>query len=375
MIRLLAEFLDYWNMINSQLTKAKILIIDDERANVQILERLLKGSGFQSIMSITDGHEAVSIYHEYRPDLILLDLKMPNCDGFEVMANLKKSVSNDYLPILILTAQRDQPTRLRALESGAKDFLNKPFDLSEGLTRICNMLEVRLLHNQVRDQNKSLEEKVHLRTLELEETRMDIIHRLGRASEYRDNDTGMHVVRMSQICGQMARYLDMTERECQLLLLASPMHDVGKIGIPDYILLKPGKLNDVEWTVMKTHTTIGAEILAGGNSELLQSAQTIALTHHEKWDGSGYPNGVKGEGIPLIGRIVGLCDVFDALTSNRPYKRSWSVEEAMSEIDSKSGIHFDPYLVNIFKRNLPELVSISHSFADNMQDSHQFVPR
>lgn len=361
-------------MINSHLAKAKILIIDDERANVQILERLLRGSGFENIMSITDGHEAVSAFQLYRPDLIMLDLKMPNCDGFEVMANLKNSVKNDYLPILILTAQRDQPTRLRALESGAKDFLNKPFDLAEGLTRICNMLEVRLLHNQVRDQNKILEDKVHLRTLELEETRLDIIHRLGRASEYRDNDTGMHVVRMSQLCGQMGRYLGMTERECQLLIHASPMHDVGKIGIPDYILLKPGKLSDVEWAVMKTHAAIGGEILAGGTSDLIQSAQTIALTHHEKWDGSGYPNGVKGEGIPLIGRIVGLCDVFDALTSNRPYKRAWPVKDAMAEIESKSGIHFDRHLVNIFKKNLSEMVSISQSFADTMQYSHQFTP-
>lgn len=357
-------------MIDNHLTKAKILIVDDEQGNVQILERLLKGVGFQNILSITDGREATTVYRQYHPDLILLDLKMPNCDGFDVMAQLKSLVSNDYLPILILTAQRDQPTRLRALESGAKDFLNKPFDLAEGLTRICNMLEVRLMHNQIRDQNKTLEEKVHLRTLELEETRLDVIHRLGRAAEYRDNDTGMHVVRMSHICGKMGQYIGLTERECQLLVHASPMHDVGKIGIPDHILLKPARLTENEWTVMKTHSAIGAEILTGGSSELMQSAQIIALTHHEKWDGSGYPQGLKGEGIPLVGRIVGLCDVFDALTSNRPYKSAWTTDSAMKEIEDKSGAHFDPHLVRVFRKNLPEIVAISKSFADETATIH-----
>ncbi|OGW28490.1 MAG: two-component system response regulator [Nitrospinae bacterium RIFCSPLOWO2_12_FULL_47_7] len=362
-------------MIDSHLTKAKILIIDDEQPNVQILERLLKGAGFQSILCITDGRQAKDVYQQYQPDLILLDLKMPNCDGFEVMAQLRTLVDNDYLPILILTAQRDQPTRLRALESGAKDFLNKPFDLAEGLTRICNMLEVRLMHNQIRNNNKTLEEKVHLRTLELEETRLEVIHRLGRAAEYRDSDTGMHVIRMSQICGKMAQYVGLTEHECQLMIHASPMHDVGKIGIPDHILLKPGKLTESEWTVMKTHSAIGAEILARSSSELMQSAQIIALTHHEKWDGSGYPRGAKGEQIPLSGRIVGICDVFDALTSNRPYKKAWTASEAMTEIESKNGTHFDPYLVTIFKKNLPEIVNISRSYADELVNtiSHSTV--
>ncbi len=352
-------------MEQKSLEQAKVLIVDDERGNILILERLFRGAGFENVKSISDSRLALDTYLQFCPDLILLDLKMPNCDGFEVMEQLKSVSNGDYLPILILTAQRDQATRLRALEAGARDFLNKPFDWSEGLTRVRNMLEVRLLHNQIRDQNRSLEEKVRERTLELERTRLDVIQRLGRASEFRDNETGQHVVRMSHCSARLGQALGMTEPEWKLTLHASPMHDVGKIGIPDHILLKPGRLNDKEWEIMKSHTAIGGQILSGGVSPLIQMAHTIAVTHHEKWDGSGYPAGLKHEDIPLIGRVVGLCDVFDALISKRPYKRAWSVKEAMSEIEDQSGVSFDPYLVKVFKKILPEIVDIVLTYSDS----------
>lgn len=218
--------------------------------------------------------------------------------------------------------------------------------------------ELRRLHQAVRHQNRFLEEKVRERTKELQDSRLEVIHRLGRAAEYRDNDTGLHTIRMSRYAAALGRAAGMTEAECELLLHASPLHDVGKIAIPDRILLKPGKLDPDEWEVMKTHAAIGAELLAGSRSELMQMAETIALTHHEKWDGSGYPRGLKGEEIPLVGRICALCDVFDALTSERPYKKAWSVPEAMAEIERGSGTHFDPRLVELFKQILPEIMEI-----------------
>ncbi len=347
----------------------KILIIDDEIGNVRVLERLLKGGNFRNIESVTDSRKAVDTYVQFRPDVIILDLKMPHYDGFEVMDQLKATERGTYLPILVLTAQREHPTRLRALESGAKDFLTKPFEMMEALTRVRNMLEVRLLHNQVREHNKSLETKVQERTQELEETRMEIIHRLGRAAEYRDNNTGMHVIRMSHYCYHLAREAGMSEEESHLLLQASPMHDVGKIGVPDQILMKTGELTEEEWEIMKLHPIIGAEILSGSKSQLLQMAETICMTHQERWNGSGYPLGLEGEEIPLVGRIVALCDVFDALTTQRHYKAAFTPEEAMRMIEDAKGIDFDPELVEAFQRILPQILEIREEFADHDRTS------
>ncbi len=252
--------------------------------------------------------------------------------------------------------------RVRSLQSGAKDFLTKPFDRIETLTRIHNMLEVRLLHNQVRDQNVILERKVQERTAELNDTRLEIIRRLGIAAEYRDNETGLHIIRMSKICQVLGKAVGMTESEAELLLNASPMHDIGKIGIPDRILLKPGKLDADEWEIMKTHAAIGADMLSGHSSELLNMAKEIALTHHEKWDGSGYPRGLKGEDNPLAGRICAVSDVFDALTSVRPYKKAWSVEDSVAEIQRGKGANFDPDMVDVFMDTLDEIVSIKEQY-------------
>jgi len=343
---------------------AKILIVDDQKIHVLLLEEILYSSGYKNIRSTTDPRQAIGLYQEFQPDLLILDLQMPQFDGFEVMKHLKAVKKDDYLPILVLSSQKGQEINLQVLAAGATDFLNKPYENIEVLVRVRNMIEVRLLHNQVRDQNRILEAKVRERTQELQDTRLDIIHRLARAAEFRDNETGIHIIRMSKYSALLGAVVGMNETQCDLLLNASPLHDIGKIGIPDSILLKPGQLTQEEWDIMKTHTTIGAELLSGSKAALMKMAEVIALTHHERWDGSGYPRGLKGEDIPLVGRITGLCDVFDALTSKRPYKRAWTPEEAMTEIKKQNGKHFDPQLVEAFIRILPEVQRIKDSYVE-----------
>ncbi|MDO8963501.1 MAG: response regulator [Coriobacteriia bacterium] len=339
----------------SEIRDAKVLIVDDQEPNVYLLTRILTGSGYTSVESTMDPTEVCELHRTNRYDLILLDLTMPGMDGFEVMEGLKEIERDSYLSVLVVTADPDQ--KLRALTAGAKDFLSKPFDLSEVLTRVQNLLEVRLLHKQLLQSNESLEERVRERTRELRETQMEVIRRLTRATELRDDSTGLHVVRMGLLCERLGSAVGMAPSDCELLLNAGPMHDIGKIGIPDAILLKPGKLTPEEWDVMKTHTTIGADLLADGHSELTQFACVMALSHHERWDGSGYPNGLAGEQIPLLARICGLCDVFDALISDRPYKKAWSVEDAGAHIRDEGGQHFDPNLAELFVEILPGLGS------------------
>lgn len=347
---------------------AKILVVDDLPSNVLLLEKILRSAGYQNVAGVTDSRTVAGLYRAHKHDLILLDIDMPYYDGFQVMAQLNEIEQESYLPILVLTAQSDQDTRIRALQNGAKDFLGKPFDRTEVLTRIRNILEVRLMHNQLRNQNLLLEEKVMERTWELNETRLEIIRRLGRAAEFRDNETGNHIIRMSKYAQLIAMGAGLSEAESDLILTASPMHDVGKIGIPDSILLKPGPLDAREWQIMQSHVTLGTELLDGHHSELLQTARTIALTHHEKWDGGGYPYRLKGEEIPLCGRIVSICDVFDALLSERPYKRPWSVEAAVAEITRCRGGHFEPRLVDVFLEVLPDLLVIKAQFEDTELD-------
>lgn len=342
----------------SDVLSAKILLLDDREENVALLHEILRGAGYVNVKGIIDSREAVAVYKEFSPDLLILDLNMPYLDGFEVMERLREIDRSDYLPILILTAEQDAVTRQRALKSGARDFLTKPFEPLEALARIWNLLEVRLLHNRLRDQNKILEEAVRERTRELWQSRLDIIHRLSLAAEYRDDFTGVHLKQMSAYAVALAKAAGLDERELELLGHASQMHDIGKIRIPDQILLKPGKLSPEEWEIIKTHPAIGGEILAGSDSPLLQMAERIALTHHEKWDGSGYPKGLKKEKIPLEGRICAIADVFDALTSDRPYKKAWPLERAMDEIERGAGSHFDPELVPLFKENLAAMISI-----------------
>ncbi len=348
-----------------QVHNGKILIVDDNSDNILILEELLLEAGFNQLKSTTDSREVKAAYRNFQPDLVLLDLDMPHYDGFQVMEQIKEFESDSYIPVLIFTANTDQLTRVQALASGARDFVNKPFERTETINRIRNAMEVRLLQKQIKGQNIILEQKVRERTQELRETRLEIIRRLGQAAEYRDNETGFHIIRMSKMCAVLGKAAGMKEAQCEQLLNASPMHDVGKIGIPDKILLKPGKLDADEWAIMKTHPTIGGELLSGHSDPLMVMARSIALTHHEKWDGAGYPAGLKGGDIPIEGRICCICDVFDALTSVRPYKKAWSVEDAVDEINRTSGKHFDPKLAALFNEVLPEIISLKKEYADN----------
>jgi len=348
-----------------------ILIVDDEPANIKLLQRLLHKDGYTKIITTQNPDEVLSLYQQYEIELILLDLNMPVIDGFEVMEQLKKNFEDDLAPILVLTAQHLQGFRQRALDCGALDYVTKPFDRQELLSRVRNLLEIQLARKYMRSQNDALERRVMYRTYELEiahqqlyDSRLQIVQRLGRAAEYRDNETGLHIIRMSQISARLGEEVGMSREQCALLLNASPMHDIGKIGIPDKILLKPGKFEPDEWTVMKTHSQIGADILAGGDSELLIMASEIALTHHEKWDGSGYPHGLKDQKIPLVGRIVAIADVFDALVSARPYKKAWSIDEAVATINEGSGKHFDPELVTNFMQILPDVILINKKYAE-----------
>jgi putative two-component system response regulator len=353
--------------MSNELQKEKsILIVDDEPANLKLLDRMLRGQGYQSLVLVADPREVLARYRETQPDLILLDINMPHLDGFQVMDQLK-SLNDPLLPpIVILTAQHGKEFQLRALAGGARDFVAKPFDRNELLMRVRNLLDAQLAHRLVHDQKAVLEEMVRTRTEELRRTRLQVVQRLGMAAEYRDEETGYHILSMSHTCALLARAIGWSEADCDLMLNASPMHDIGKIGIPDAILLKPGKFEPDEWEIMKTHTTIGAKLLDGDDSDIMHMAREIALTHHEKWDGSGYPNGLSGEAIPLSGRIAALADVFDALTSVRPYKKAWTVDAAVDLIKESNGRHFDPALVEVFLRALPEILKIRERFIESV---------
>ncbi len=361
-------------VISSEIKKqVTIMIVDDQSSNLLFLEKMLSLDGYALVHSLSDSRKAVEMYKELRPDLLLLDLRMPYVDGFEIMKQLGEVEYEDYLPIIVLTAQVDRETRLRALEAGAKDFLSKPLDQAEVLNRIRNLLEIRLLHKQLRGQNEVLERKVQKRTKELHDTQLEVIQRLSLAAEYRDDDTGVHISRMSQYTSLLAQGVGMSPRECELILHATPMHDVGKIGIPDNILLKSGPLNAEEWEIMKTHTTIGARLMENGRSELIMLAEMIALTHHERWNGKGYPSGLEGEEIPLVGRLCSIADVFDALTSKRPYKEAWPVEASVQEIQRMSGAHFEPRLVELFMDLLPEIVKIKDATPVQFNESKELL--
>lgn len=332
-------------------TKARILIIDDEEKNVSVLTRMLNSAGYGSVEGMTDSTGAVDKVRSFGPDLILLDLTMPEVDGFAVMEALEPLIpAGVYLPILILTGDIRFEARQRALSSGAKDFLLKPFDMTEVLLRIQNLLETRFLYLALQDQNQTLEVRVAARTKELEAARIEILQRLSDAAEFRDDDTGQHTKRVANVAVALGKALGLDGEMLDLIRWAAPLHDVGKIGIPDGVLLKPAKLTPEEFEIMKSHTTIGQRILAGGQSHLVQMAETIALNHHEWWNGSGYPNGIKAEEIPLEARLVAVADVYDALSHPRPYRPAWTDKATRKEIERGAGEHFDPALVEIFLR-------------------------
>lgn len=336
---------DIWN---EKLRGGKILIVDDEPVNVNVLERLLARSGYDQVKSTTDPREARPLFEAYGPDLVLLDLHMPHMDGFEVMDELAEVIPSDrYVPILVLTGDRAPEVRRRALSAGAKDFLTKPFEPTEVVLRIKNLLETRFLHRQLEVENETLEVKIQERTRALADAQEEILRRLATAAEFRDDETGQHAERVGVLSALLAMTVGLPFEDVQVIRRAAPLHDVGKIGIPDAILLKPGPLTPAEFEVMKTHTTIGARMLSGTRYPLLTLAREIAMHHHEQWDGSGYA-GLRGEEIPLVGRIVAVADVFDSLTHERPYKRALSLEDSVDEIVACRGSHFDPQVVDAF---------------------------
>ena len=340
------------------LHEAPIMIVDNEPDNCQLLSDILKDSGYRNVIIATDSREVVGLYALHRPGVILLDVQMPNIDGYELMRQMRLLDPSGFPPVLVLTEAQDRDVKLRALSSGAKDFLTRPVDPAEVIARTKNLLEIGMLHREMRDQNRILEERVRERTRELQESQIEVVYRLAHACERRDMETGDHIMRMSRYSACIARGLKLPSEECDLIRHASPMHDIGKIAIPDSILLKVGPLTEDEWVIMRVHAEIGAEMLSDGTSDLVKAGQVIALTHHERWDGTGYPAAIAGESIPLYGRICALADVFDALTSKRVYKDAWPIKRAIDEVHRKKGNHFDPALVDVFDSVLPEIISI-----------------
>ncbi len=350
--------------MDGEIRAARILIVDDLAANAELLADALDTDGYSNVRIATKAAEGLALCQADPFDLVLLDIRMPEIDGHEFVRRLRAECPARLPAILVLTAQTDDDTRRRALSMGVRDFLNKPVVIWEFLHRVHNLLEVEVLYRRARQTNDELEARVAERTAELEATRREVIRRLATVGEFRDNDTGMHVVRMSHFAYRLALAAGMPPAEAALLRDAAPLHDIGKVGIPDAILLKPGRLDPDEWEVMKRHAAFGGEILSNSGFPLLDLARTIAVTHHEHWDGSGYPLGLQGATIPLAGRIVAIADVFDALTSTRPYKAAWPVDAAIGFLREQAGRHLDPALVELFVADLPEMLALRERFQD-----------
>ncbi len=341
----------------------KILIVDDERFNLNLLVEILK-SDYKVIVA-KNGEEALKrLDSSGFPDLILLDIMMPQMDGYTVCRILRENEKTRKIPIIFITALGQDQDEARGFEAGGVDYITKPVSPPVVRARVRTHLSLRDAQLELANQNHILEDMVEERTRELYNSRLEIIHRLVFAAEYKDPETGSHIKRMSHYSALLARACGLPEKECDIVLLASPMHDIGKMGIPDVILLKPGKLDDQEWKIMKKHTIIGAKILSKSRSTLMRAGQQIAISHHERWDGSGYPQGSKGRKIPLYGRIAALADVFDALTTRRPYKEPWPIDRAVEEIRKQSGRHFDPELVDIFEHTVPQFLEIGKRFPE-----------
>jgi putative two-component system response regulator len=331
-----------------ELRTRSILVVDDQELNLKLLSEILELAGYTRVAVQTDPTQVAAMLAA-RPDLVLLDLHMPGVDGFQLLESISRSGDADGgAPVIVLTADVTETTKRRALTLGARDFLTKPVDRVELLLRVRNVLQVQQLQERLRAQNATLEVEVRQRTRELEVERLEMLDRLALAAEFRDDDTQEHARRIGRMSGLLARALSLDEQQVELIARASPLHDIGKIGIPDTILLKPGRLTAAEFDQLKQHTTIGGRILSGGRYPVLQLGRRIALTHHERWDGSGYPGGLSGQVIPLEGRIVAVADVFDALTHERPYKDAWSLDEAVAEMVSQAGRQFDPRVIEAF---------------------------
>ncbi|WP_245832214.1 HD domain-containing phosphohydrolase [Oceanospirillum sanctuarii] len=335
---------------NTNMERPRILIVDDSPLNISVLVGLLK-SDYKTLVA-KDGEQAFNrVFGEQQPDLILLDIMMPGIDGYEVCRQLKQDPRSKHIPIIFVSAMSEVGDEEKGLALGAVDYISKPFSPPIILARIKTHLALAM-------QKRELELEVSRRTEELERSRKELIRRLGLAAEYKDNETGLHVQRMAEYARLIALEMGFSAADAETLAAAAPMHDIGKLGIPDAILCKPGRLTTEEFDTIKFHPEIGAKILDNPDSELLHVAREIALYHHEKWDGTGYPKGLAGENIPLVARIASLADVFDALVSERPYKKAWTIPEAVSLFEEQKSKHFDPRVVDAFKRVLPKILEV-----------------
>lgn len=341
--------------------KATVLVVDDVPDNVYLLKEALEQD--YKVKAALNGLQALKVARsDNKPDIILLDVMMPEMDGYEVCKQLKADPTTSKIPVIFVTAKDLESDEKRGLQLGAVDYINKPIRPAIVQARVKT-------HLALYDQNRALSEEVEIRTREVEDTRLEIIHRLGRAAEYKDNETGLHVIRMGWYSRLIAEKMGANEDYVDLIFKAAPMHDIGKIGIPDRVLQKPGKLDAEEWEIMKRHSQYGAKILGEHNHALLQMAKEIALYHHEKWNGTGYPRGLCGDAIPVSARIVAIADVFDALTSERPYKKAWPAEKAFQLIADEAGEHFDPALASVFLAHKQEAINIMTRFKESADSS------
>jgi putative two-component system response regulator len=354
--------------------KPVILIIDDQVQNIELLEAYLAPECYEIIKAF-NGKDAVNIIAANQIDLVLLDIMMPGIDGFEVIRRVRQGEKNRLLPIILVTALKEKEDRVKGIEAGCDDFISKPVDKLELLARVHSLLKVKAYNGLMLNYRTELESEVTARTEQLKQAlqriktaSLDTIYRLSMASEYRDEETGAHIKRVSRYSAAIARKMGMDENTIETILYAAPMHDLGKIGIPDQILMKRGKLDPAEWKIIKFHTVIGAKILHGAEAEFIKLGEVIALSHHEKWDGSGYPNGEKGQQIPIAGRIGAIADVFDALTSKRPYKEAFPTEVSLAIVKQGRGTHFDPDVADAFFGIQDEIINIKKQHSEDIRN-------
>ena len=367
-------------------TSGKIMMVDDEEFNILILRRHLREAGFNTFVTTTESPDTIKLMRQERPSILLLDIMMPKMNGLEVLEKIRKTPSLRLTPVIVLTASNDSSIKLQALEMGVTDFLAKPVDASELILRVRNALTMKAYHDCLANHSNEMERLVRFRTAELEASRREVVHCLARAAESRDSQTGFHILRVGLYAGLIGEQLGFDPKQVAMLQQAAQLHDVGKIAVPDSILLKEGKLTPEEYDLMKTHCEQGRRIIQsditpdiaahhrrlsalagvsyGSTSPLMKLASSIAAAHHEKWDGTGYPNGLRGEEIPIEARITAVADVFDALTSRRPYKEAFPVEDALNILERDRGSHFDPQAVDAFFIRLDEVEQIRTTCAD-----------